>query len=105
MAERTHVVPAELQEAADYHQQTSDYLRTVPSTHAAIQQSLDSLGPIFAGLARAGTELLEQRRRCYQRQADAHAETAQQLHRSATMWQQQQHDAGQRFDGIADDRR
>jgi hypothetical protein len=104
MTDRTHVVPAELQEAADYHQQTAEYLRTVPSTHAAIQESLRSLGPIFGGLAQAGTELLEQRRRCYQRQADAHAETAQNLRTSASMWQQQQHDAGERFDGIAEDR-
>lgn len=105
MAEHTHVVPANLRAAADHHRQTSQYLRGIPATHAELQQSLDSLGPIFAGLAQAGAELLEQRRECYQRQADAHADTAEQLLATARLWQQQQHDAGARFDGIVDDQR
>ncbi|OHU86473.1 ESX-1 secretion-associated protein [Mycobacterium talmoniae] len=104
MADRTHVVPANLTEAAAQHQQTAEYLRTVPSTHAAIEESLESLGPIFGGLRQAGIELLEQRRRCYQRQADAHAETAANLLKSVRLWQQQQDDAGDRFDGVVDDR-
>ena len=41
MVDRIHVVPAQLREAAVHHQQTSDYLRTVPSSHPAIQESLD----------------------------------------------------------------
>jgi hypothetical protein len=105
MTERTHVVPENLRDAAAHHQQASEYLRTVPSSHAAIEESLESLGPIFSGLAQAGTELLEQRRQCYQRQADAHAELAENLLASVRMWQQQQQDAGDQFDGIVDDRR
>lgn len=105
MAERTHVVPANLRDAATQHQQTSDYLRTVPSTHPAIDGSLKSLGPIFSGLRQAATELLEQRRQCYQRQADAHAETADHLLTSVRLWHQQERDAAEEFDGIVDDRR
>lgn len=105
MADRTHVVPTNLREAAAHHQQTSEYLRTIPATHAAIEGSLESLGPIFSGLAQAGTELLEQRRECYQRQADAHARTAEHLLTTVRLWEQQQHDAGEQFDGIAEDRR
>ena len=41
MADRIHVVPAHLREAAGHHQETSEYLRTLPSSHEAIQQSLD----------------------------------------------------------------
>lgn len=104
MTDRTHVVPENLAEAAAHHQQTSDYLRTVPSTHAAIEESLRSLGPIFSGLADAGIELLDQRRRCYEQQADAHAETAQNLRDSLRLWQQQQRDAGEKFSGIIDER-
>ena len=54
MAKRIHVVPANLREAAGHHQETSEYLRTLPSSHPAIQASLDSLGPIFGEL-RAGS--------------------------------------------------
>jgi len=60
MADRIHVVPANLREAAGHHQETSEYLRTLPSSHQAIQQSLDSLGPIFGELReelRTGTYL------------------------------------------------
>ena len=105
MQDRIHVVPANLYDAATQHRQTSEYLRTVPSTHAEIEESLASLGPIFSGLREAGAELLDQRRRCYEWQADAHAETADQLIASVQRWQQQQRDAGQRFDEIADDDR
>ncbi len=79
MADRIHVVPAHLREAAAHHQETSDYLRTIPSSHAAIQESLDSLGPIFGELRDAGRELLELRRQCYQQQADDHADMAHKL--------------------------
>ncbi len=73
MADRIHVQPDTLREVADQHQEASEYLRTVPSSHAAIQESLDSLGPIFSELREAGRELLEHRRLCYEQQADDHA--------------------------------
>lgn len=102
MAERVHVVPARLREAAAYHQQTSDQLRTVPSSHPAIQESLDSLGPIFSELRDAGRELLELRRQCYEQQADNHADIAQNLATSATMWEQHEQDASRILGSVAD---
>jgi Excreted virulence factor EspC, type VII ESX diderm len=102
MADRIHVVPAQLREAAAHHQETADYLRTVPSSHAEIQASLDSLGPIFSELRDAGRELLELRRQCYEQQADDHAEMAHKLTSSATMWEQHEQDAAGDFGRIGD---
>lgn len=105
MADRIHVVPADLREAAGHHQETSEYLRTIPASHEAIQQSLDSLGPIFCELREAGRGLLQQRQLCYEQQADNHAEIADRLTQSAVMWEQHEVDAAQRFDRITDDGR
>jgi hypothetical protein len=105
MADRIHVVPASLREAAAHHQETSDYLRTVTLSHPAIQESLDSLGPIFGELREAGRELLEHRRVCYERQADSHAELAANLTASAAMWEQHESDAASEFGRIRDDGR
>jgi len=41
---------------AAHHQEDIEYLRTLPSSHEAIQQSLDSLGP-SSRTAEAGREL------------------------------------------------
>jgi hypothetical protein len=103
MADRIHVVPANLREAAGHHQETSEYLRTLPSSHQAIQQSLDSLGPIFGELREAGRELLEQRRMCYEQQADSHAKIAENLTKSANMWEEHEAEAVRRFERIPDD--
>ncbi|QLL07499.1 ESX-1 secretion-associated protein [Mycobacterium vicinigordonae] len=102
MADRIHVVPAHLRDAAARHQQTSDHLRTIPSSHAAIQDSLDSLGPIFGELREAGRELLEFRRRCYEQQADDHAEIAQNLEISAATWERHEQEAAGMLGGIVD---
>ena len=104
MADRIHVVPANMREAADQHQEVSDYLRTVPSSHPAIQESLDSLGPIFSELREAGRELLEQRRQCYEQQADDHADMAQHLRTSATIWEQHEQEAADKFKRLDDGR-
>jgi Excreted virulence factor EspC, type VII ESX diderm len=103
MADRIHVVPANLREAAGHHQETSEYLRTLPSSHHAIQQSLDSLGPIFGELREAGRELLEQRRQCYEQQADNHAEMAGNLTKSASMWEEHESEVVEKMDRISDD--
>jgi hypothetical protein len=103
MAERIHVVPAKLREAAGHHQETSDYLRTIPSTHHAIQESLDSLGPIFGEFREAGRALLEHRRLCYEQQADSHAEIATNLTRSASMWEEHESEAVRKFEDVSDD--
>ena|SRR5947209_17357178 len=102
MADSIQVVPAHLREAAGHHRETSDYLRTVPSSHAAIQESLDSLGPIFGELRDAGRELLEARRECYEQQAENHADMAEKLKLSAAMWEQHEQDAARAFRGIVD---
>jgi hypothetical protein len=105
MTDQVHVVPENLREAARYHQEVSDYLRNIPSSHAAIQESLDSLGPIFSELREAGRELLEHRRRCYEQQADDHAEMAHNLRTSADMWEQHEHEAARNLGSVVDDGR
>jgi len=102
MAERIHVVPDELREAARHHQQTAEQLRTVPSDHRDIMASLDSLGPIFSELRDAGRELLDQRRACYERQADAHTELAANLQHAADAWEQQDTGAAAQLRGVVE---
>src|SRR5258708_37197657 len=101
MADRIEVVPAHLREAAGHHQETSEYLRTLPSSHEAIQQSLDSLGPIFGELREAGRELLEQRRTRYEQQADNHADIPDNLTKSAGMGEQHEVEAGQQLEQLS----
>jgi Excreted virulence factor EspC, type VII ESX diderm len=103
MADRIHVVPDNLRQAAGHHQETSEYLRTLPSSHQAIQDSLDSLGPIFGELREAGRELLEQRRMCYEQQADRHEKMAENLTKSASMFEEQEAQTVQRLKRISDD--
>jgi len=103
MADRIYVVPDNLRQAAGHHQETSEYLRTLPASHQAIQDSLDSLGPIFGELREAGRELLEQRRMCYEQQADSHAKMAENLTKSASMFEEQESQAVQRLKHISDD--
>jgi hypothetical protein len=102
MADQIHVVPAHLREAAAHHREASDYLRTIPAGHPAIQASLDSLGPIFGELREAGRDLLELRRQCYEQQADDHADMAHKLIASAATWEQHEEDASRDLGGIAD---
>jgi hypothetical protein len=61
-----------------------------------------SLGPIFGELREAGRELLELRRRCYEQQADNHADMAHNLRMSATMWDQHEEEAARNLGGIID---
>jgi len=103
MADRIHVVPDNLRQAAGHHQETSEYLRTLPSSHHAIQASLDSLGPIFGELREAGRELLEQRRVCYEQQADSHSQMAENLTKSASMFEEQEAESVQRIGRVSDD--
>lgn len=102
MAAEIHIVPADLRQAADEHQQMAECLRSVPASHPAIQESLDSLGPIFGELRDAGRELLALRRQCYEQQADDHAEMADNLRVSATMWEHHEKDAAARLGSIVD---
>jgi hypothetical protein len=94
-----------LRQAASHHQETSEYLRTLPSSHQAIQESLDSLGPIFGELREAGRELLEQRRLCYEQQAEDHSQMADNLTKSASMWEAQEAESAQEIERISPDGR
>ena len=105
MDDRILIEPSKLREAARHHTEAADYLRTVPSTHDAIQESLDSLGPIFGELREAARELLEQRRQCYERQADDHAEMAHNLQQSANLWEEHEADSAQQMRALLDEDR
>jgi hypothetical protein len=91
MVESVTVVPEQLRQAAAEHRETAEHLRTVPSTNVAVLATLDSLGPVFAQLRDAGRQLLDQRRVCYEQQAAAHTDLADQLSRIADVWEH--HDA------------
>jgi hypothetical protein len=103
MAERLNVVPGELRQAAREHRQTAERLAAVPSRHAEVMESLQSLGPIFAEFREAGAELLDQRRACYEQQAAAHAELADRLSLAADTWETQDGDAADRLRALAED--
>lgn len=100
MAEEINVDTANLRDAAGRHQVASEQLRAVPGTHADIEATLESLGPIFSELRTAGRELLEQRRLCYEQQADDHATMATNLTASADLWTQNEENAVQQFRGL-----
>ena len=59
MAERLNVVPDELRQAAGEHRDTAEHLAAVPSGHADLLATLESLGPIFAEFREAGREEVE----------------------------------------------
>lgn len=102
MAERLNVAPDELRQAAGEHRDTADYLATVPTGHAGIMATLESLGPIFAEFREAGRELLDQRRVCYEQQAAAHAELADRLLEAAERWEQHDGDAAGRLRNVTE---
>ncbi|CAJ1578381.1 type VII secretion target [[Mycobacterium] wendilense] len=92
-----------LRVAATQHARAAEQLRVVPENHHEIQQSLDSLGPIFADLREAGRELLEQRRACYEQQADDHVEMARYLEHAAAGWEAGEQDAVQQIRAVRDE--
>ncbi|MBY0441592.1 MAG: ESX-1 secretion-associated protein [Mycobacteriaceae bacterium] len=102
MADQINIVPTDLRQAAEQHQQVAECLRSVPSSHPAIQESLDSLGPIFHELREAGRELLALRSQCYEQQADDHVAMADNLRVSAGMWEHHEEDAARRLGSIVD---
>lgn len=103
MNDDIRVIPAELRAAAVEHRQTAEYLAALPASHPEIQASLDSLGPIYRGLAEAGRELLAERRRSYEGQAADHAELARQLSDAAARWDRHEHEGAAAFGNLADD--
>jgi uncharacterized protein YukE len=103
MADSIRVEPENLRDAAAHHGEAADHLRAVPATHGAIQESLDSLGPIFGELREAGRELLEQRRRCYEQQAHEHSTLADNLKRSADYWEEHEANTADTMRGVLDE--
>lgn len=103
MAEEINVDTENLREAAGHHQVAADRLRAVPASHAEIEATLDSLGPIFSQLRTAGRELLEQRRLCYEQQADDHETMAANLNTSVDLWMEHEDEAVRQFEGLTGD--
>ena len=102
MADRVNVVPAELRRAAQDHRHTAEHLSAVGSADRDVLATLESLGPIFAGLRDAGRALLEERRACYQQQAAAHADLADKLSAAADAWELHDTDAAARLSDVRD---
>ena len=101
MADMIRVDPEALRAAAAEHTGASEYLRGVPGQNAAIQESLDSLGPIFGELREAGRLLLEERRACYDRQADDHARLAENLTSAAGRWELNEEERAAQFRALS----
>jgi len=101
-ANQIHVVPEELRLAALRHRATADELGAAPASHGDIMASLDSLGPIFSDLRAAGRDLLEERRACYEQQAAAHSDLADNLNLAAITWEQQDSGAAQDLRGVVE---
>lgn len=95
--QRLNVVPAQLRRAAGEHRDTAEHLGTVPSRHADIMETLESLGPVFAEFRETGRELLDARRICYEQQAAAHAELSDRLRGAADFWEQHEEDAARQL--------
>lgn len=93
MADHINVAPADLRQAARDHREAAEQLRAAGSADADVRASLESLGPIFAELRDAGRDLLGERRDCYQQQAAAHADLADELVAAADAWEFQDGDA------------
>lgn len=102
MADRLDVAPDELRQAAGEHRRTAEHLAAVPAGHGDIMAALESLGPIFAEFREAGRELLEQRRVCYEQQADAHADLADRLVDAADSWEAHEADAARRLRDVGE---
>ena len=100
MTEPIKVTPAILDAAARGHTSAADYLRTVPASNAAIQQTLDSLGPVYAELREEARLKLDERRRNYEAQAADHEATAANLQQAIATWDTHEQDAAQRFRGL-----
>lgn len=103
MSEIIRVNPANLRDAATRHTELAEYLRTLPASHDAIQESLDSLGPVFGELREAARDLLEQRRVCYQQQADDHAGMADSLTAAARYWEEHEEERAAAMRALVDD--
>ncbi|MGD9622262.1 MAG: type VII secretion target [Mycolicibacterium sp.] len=97
MTEPIKISPEALRQAAAGHTEAADYLRTVPSSNAAIQNALDSLGPVYAELREEGRAKLDERRRSYESQAADHENVAANLTEAHNKWDTHEQEAAQAF--------
>ena len=102
MSQPIHVDQAVLADAAAHHREASDYLSAVPSSHAAIEASLQSLGPIYGDFRQAAGALLEARKNCYDDQAAQHAAMADNLDQAAQTWNAHEESSAADYRGLVD---
>lgn len=105
MPEKIHVNPDVLITAAGNHREVSEYLSTATASHADIEATLNSLGPIYSEFRQAAVSLLDARKNCYDDQADAHAEMSDNLQRAVAMWDEHEDAAANTFRGLTDGHR
>jgi hypothetical protein len=105
MADHIRVDLENLRDAATRHAEVSDALRAAHADHAAIQESLDSLGPIFGELREAGRDLLDERRRCYEKQAEEHSAMADSLSAAALHWENHEDERAAAMRALFDEER
>jgi len=96
------ITPQVLVDAATGHSSAADYLRTVPSSNDAIQACLDSLGPVYAELREEARLKLEERRQCYESQANQHQDTADKLRFAHRTWEQGEAEAEAAFRSLVE---
>lgn len=102
MPQHIHVDQGVLTDAATHHREASDYLAAVPSSHAAIEASLQSLGPIYSEFRQAAGAMLEARKNCYDDQAAQHSEMADNLNEAAKTWDEHEDGSAAGFRNLID---
>lgn len=91
-----------VQRAADGHTAAADYLRAVPESNEGIMASLESLGPVYAGLREEARSKLAERKADYHDQAASHENAAAGLQTVNTMWDNHEQDAQGRFRNLTE---
>ncbi len=97
MTQSLSAAPGELRRLAHSYRENAERLSAASADHAPLIEMLHSLGPVFAEVADAGRNLLEQRGVCYREQAAAHADVAEGLWQAAAAWEQHDTDSAIRL--------
>lgn len=104
MPEKIHVDQDVLTNAARNHQQTSDYLATVPASHEQIRTTLSALGAIYGDFRQAAGSLLDARKNCYDDQSSEHSQVSDNLNLAVATWNEHEDDAAKAFRHLTDGR-
>ena len=102
MGESMRVSPEALREAARRHPEAADAFAAVPMSHPEIASWVASLGPIGGGMRGALLSLLDQRRACYEGQAQDHLDVAGGLVEAAARWESHDRGAAQEMRELRD---